>query len=324
MIPVEKVQPPNIQNSPVFVLAGPTAIGKTELALTLAEEFNGEIIGMDSMQIYKHLDIGTAKPTKDERARVPHHLVDYVDPAEEYSAARFIKDCAKAVEQIRSRGRIPMMVGGTGLYMKTFFEGVCELPKIDQQIRQQLLEEIDRKGTSVLYAELLECDPVSADRIHTNDTSRLVRALEIFRGTGIPWSSFIDQHRLAKEKAKSEGTMPLKICLKRDRNELYERINQRVDIMIDQGLLQEVENLLAMGYEPGLNSMQSLGYRHMINFIQKNWSWQQTKELLARDTRRYAKRQLTWFTRDQEMVWYRPDQQNEIFTKVTRYLESTS
>lgn len=297
-------------SAPLIFLVGPTAIGKTDLALGLAEEFGCEIIGVDSMQIYRHMDIGTAKPSLAERGRVPHHLIDYVLPDEEYSALRFVEDCQQAIREIRARGRLPLLTGGTGLYFSALERGLFSLPEIDPQVRQGLQEELAAGGRETLRQELESADPESAARIHRNDTSRLLRALEIVRATGRPWSALIAEH----QQARGEGARPrvVKIGLGREREELYARIEQRVKAMLTAGILAEVETLLRMGYHGGLRPMQSLGYRHMLNFLAGEWSWERAVELLARDTRRYAKRQLTWFNADPEIRWFHPEARSQI------------
>jgi len=305
---------------PLIILAGPTAIGKTELSLRLAEQFNCEIIGVDSMQIYQYLDIGTAKPSLAERAEITHHLIDYVRPDAPYNAARFVQDCRKAIFEIRGRGRVPLLAGGTGLYFTALLDGIFSMPDISQSVRDEIQAELaTTDGHRRLYDELIRCDPESASRIHANDTYRISRALEIYRDTGKTWASFISEHK--KIKTKSPRKKILKISLSRQRDELYQRINRRVKIMVEQGLLTEVKNLLAMGFNSGLKPMQSLGYRHMINYLNNNWTWEKALELLARDTRRYAKRQITWFKADKDMLCLHPESQNEIFSKVKEYLE---
>ena len=302
----------------MIFLSGPTAVGKTKLAILLAQELNGEIIGVDSMQIYKYMDIGTAKPTPAERALVPHHLVDFIPPDYSYSAADFVDDCRTAIQEIRGRGRVPVLTGGTGLYFKALTEGIFNLPEISPLVREELSRELAAEnGRQQLFAELQRHDPESACRIHINDTYRLLRALEILRATGKSWTSFI--HQQQAEGRKSGGDRILKLGLYRERQELYERVNRRVKIMAEAGLLDEVKNLLARGYNPGLKSMQSLGYRHMINFLNGTWPWDKTLELLARDTRHYAKRQITWFKRA-DFTWFQPGRQKEVIDTARDYM----
>ncbi len=297
----------------ILILVGPTGVGKTDLSLGLAEKFQAEIISMDSMQIYRHMDIGTAKPTLAERCRVPHHLVDYVEPDEIYHVSRFVHDARQAIEEISSRGLLPILVGGTGLYMRGLLEGVFELPVIPAEVREKVRQDLQRLGNAAMFQELSVCDPASAARIHQNDSQRLARGVEIFRATGIPWS----QH-LQRQDKETHGYEAVKIGLQRERRQLYERINSRVDIMIDQGLLAEVENLLAMGFGPELAPMQSIGYRHMVQYIVGAWPWQEAVSLLARDSRRYAKRQFTWFGRDQDIEWFHPAQRQKIVHHLER------
>ena len=304
----------------LIVLVGPTAIGKTELSLTLAKEFGCEIISMDSMQVYKYMDIGTAKPTQEERSTVPHHLVDFVDPADEYNVSRFVSDAHSSGEKIQSHNRLPMIVGGTGLYLRGLLEGIFEMVSVPENIRERLEETARERGLRYLFEKLTEYDPESAERLHPNDRQRVMRALEIYYTTGAPWSKHLKEQQKKQKEVGKRGFKTVKIGLHRDREILYERINRRVDIMVEQGLLAEVENLLSMGYTPELNSMQSLGYKHMLNYIDSTWNWEEALRLLARDTRHYAKRQLTWFGRDPEIQWFEPDETEHIVTTINKFL----
>lgn len=293
---------------PMIFMAGPTAIGKTELALVLAEALGCEIIGVDSVQIYRYMDIGTAKPSCAERGRVPHYLIDYVLPDEDYSVTRFVTDCQAAINRIRENGKIPLLVGGTGLYFSALEHGIFPMPEVPPEIRHAIKDELRTLGREPLWRELERRDPNTAGRIHPNDSYRLLRALEIVRSTGVPWSEYIARHQ---QQQQPKNTV-IKIGLARDRDELYRRIDQRVGAMINAGLLKEVEALLSMGFHQDLRPMQSLGYRHMLNFLAGEWTWEKSAEMLARDTRRYAKRQLTWFRADHEINWFHPDQHSEI------------
>ncbi len=310
----------NMFAEPLIFLAGPTAVGKTGLALHIAERFNCEIIGVDSMQVYQYMDIGTAKPTPAERALVPHHLIDYIRPDSPYNAARFVEDCRHAITVIRQRGKVPLLVGGTGLYFTALQDGIFSMPEIDQAVHDNIQAElVVSGGRQRLYKEIQRDDPESAARIHINDTYRITRALEIYRSTGKTWTDFISEHKVKKlEMARHKKI--LKIVLTRERDELYKRINQRVDMMIDQGLMAEVENLLEMGFSPDLKPMQSLGYRHMANCISHIWSRQKALDLLARDTRHYAKRQLTWFRADPDMTRLHPDRVHDICVEIDEFL----
>lgn len=309
---------PEVFSHPVLFMVGPTAIGKTELALAVADKFGCEIIGVDSMQIYRYMDIGTAKPSPSERGRVPHHLIDYVLPDEEYSVSRFIRDCRLVIGQIHERGRLPLLVGGTGLYFAGLERGLFSMPTIDPALRQGLQQELQSRGREVLYDELQTADPSSASRIHPNDTYRLLRALEILRATGKPWSAYLAEH----QGTRSPSPLPnlLKIGLHRERDELYPRIERRVAAMVEAGLLSEVEELLKRGYAKTLPPMQSLGYRHMVNYLDGQWTWGRAVELLARDTRRYAKRQMTWFRADPNITWHHPCQTEAICSAIKVFL----
>lgn len=299
-----------------IALVGPTAVGKTTLSLSLAERFSCEIVGLDSMQVYRHMDIGTAKATLEERAIVAHHLIDVADPNEEYHVARYIEEANKAMAQIRDRGRIPLLVGGTGLYLRALRRGLCESPKVPEEVRMGLRKRLAREGRGVIFSELKRLDPESAGRIHENDTQRLLRAMEILEYTGRPWSAYLREH--ASRPCHTPGTLIIGITC--DRSELYQRINLRVEKMAAQGLLAEVENLLQLGYDPKIKSMQAIGYRHMVNFISGKWDWEETLRNLSRDTRQYAKRQMTWFGGEPEINWFSVDELEAICTMVNNYL----
>ena len=306
--------------SAIIAMVGPTAIGKTELALDIAAQFSCEIIGADSMQVYRYMDIGTAKPSLEERNRVPHHLIDVADPDEDYSAGRYVIDAEQAIRIVRRNSSIPFLVGGTGLYLRGLTEGLTELHSGDPLVREELKKILaEEKGRELLYDELIRVDPESAARIHPNDSQRLLRALEIYRTTGTPWS----QH-LEKEQHPDRFEKILKIGLTCERDVLYQRINTRTKLMVEQGLEQEVRMLLDRGYHGRLKSMQSIGYRHMVNYIEGRWPLEKTLELLARDTRHYAKRQYTWFNKDREIRWFAPTQREEIFRSIATYINETS
>ena len=311
-------------SSLLLVLCGPTAVGKTELSLRIAEQFACEIIGVDSMQVYRYMDIGTAKPSPEERARIPHHLIDIVDPDENYTLGTFVRDAESAIRTIAARDRIPLLAGGTGLYFKGLFNGVFDEDFLKtaiqgrpekKTIKEKLRRRLAREGSKALHMELAAIDPSSARRIHPNDVQRTLRGLEIFYATGIPWSEHLASRDINKNRYQV-----LKIGLTRPRKELYARIDLRVGRMAEHGLLAEVQRLLEMGYEKNLKSMQSIGYRHMINFIDGRWSWDETLEFLARDTRHYAKRQYTWFNKDPDIIWHDVDKPENILEEINRFL----
>ncbi len=285
----------------IITICGPTGIGKTGFAIALAKRFNGEIIGADSMQIYKFLDIGTAKPDADELAQAVHHLVDFLDPKEEFDAGKFAKMADAAIEDITSRGKLPIVAGGTGLYIRALIHGLFRANPICEETLTHLNREWEEKGSEVLHDRLKVCDPEAAARIHPNDGFRIVRALEVFQTTGVPISSRQQNHDFGDERYRS-----LTLGLEMDRDRLYDRINRRVDIMLDQGLLNEVNTLVEKGYSLNLKSMQSIGYRHMGMFMQGEVDWEEAVRLLKRDTRRYAKRQFTWFRKEPGLIWVSP------------------
>ncbi len=303
-----------IHKQPLIVLVGPTGVGKTALSLGIAQQFAAEIISMDSMQIYKYMDIGTAKATPAERALIPHHLVDFIDPRCEYNTNTFIQDTKRVAGEIAGRGHIPMLVGGTGLYLQALLFGLIDMPEIPAGIRADIQHRVIAEGNAVLHAELTRIDPASAQRVHVNDTQRLIRGLEIYAATGATWTSFLD-----RQQEPDDYFAPILIGLRRERDELYARIDRRVDQMLEEGLLEEVQSLLAQGFEPELGSMQAIGYRHMAMFCLGHWPWDETVRLLKRDTRRYAKRQFTWF-RDKGITWFHPDDRAGVETFVAESL----
>jgi len=298
-----------IIEEPCLVLVGPTAIGKTDFSLTLARQYDCEIISVDSMQVYRHMDIGTAKASPGERSEIPHHLIDIVDPDEDYDAVRFGIDALEAIRDIHSRGKIPLLTGGTGLYLRALFEGLFPGVPVDEEIREVLKDRLDKEGTSKLHQELSLCDSISAKRIHVNDSQRLLRALEVFYVSGVPLSEHIVTHRNQTQGILFKNT--LQIGLTTDRKILYQRINKRCETMLESGLEDEVRNLLSMGYDRKLKALGSIGYRHIINYIDGQWTKEEAVRLLARDTRRYAKRQYTWFSRLKELRWFDVDSKNE-------------
>jgi len=286
----------------VAVLVGATASGKTAVALALAQRFGAEIVNADSLQVYRELDIGTAKPTALEQARAPHHLIDVADPPEPYDAARYCREGRQVLAGLKRRRVPPLVVGGTGLYLKALLSGLFAEGEPQAGVRERVRRDLGALGLPVLYARLIHLDPISAARLHPHDTCRIVRALEVLEATGRPLSAFIDAHRF-----QDAPFTVLKLGLMLPREELYRKIELRVELMLEAGWLDEVEGLLRR-YPPTLKPLQALGYRHLINYLSGRWTWQETLTLLTRDTRRYAKRQLTWFGSDPEIRWFHPDQ----------------
>jgi len=297
----------------VAVLVGPTAVGKTAVALELAQAIGAEIVNADSLQVYRELDIGTAKPTPEERALVPHHLVDVVSPPEVYDASRYSHDAREILAGLHRRSVPPLVAGGTGLYLKALLSGLFMEGSPDLRIRQRLRRELTDQGLAALHERLRRLDPASAWRLHPHDTYRVLRALEVIEATGEPLSAWHDSHQF-----RDAPYHTLKLGLIRPREELNRRVEDRVEIMLAQGWLEEVRGLLER-YPPDLKPLQALGYRHLIAFLQGRWSWEEAIELLKRDTRRYAKRQLTWFRGDPEVRWYSPEHVKEMLTALREF-----
>ena len=283
----------------VVILLGPTGGGKSHLAIELAEEFGGEIVSADSMQVYRYMDIGTAKPTREEQKRVRHHLIDLVPPDQPFHADLFRALGRKTIDQLHRDGKPIWVVGGTGLYIKALTQGLFSSPKIDPGVRERLREEGGKEGGAYLYERLEKVDPKTATKLHRRDLFRIIRALEVFDSTGLPISFFRDQHGFGERPYAT-----LKIGLEMNREDLYGQIDQRVDQMIEKGFLQEVEGLLEMGYGPQLKPMRSLGYKQMIQFLSKEVGWTEAVRQMKRDTRHYARRQWTWFKGDPEVHWH--------------------
>jgi len=282
----------------VVVIAGPTASGKTALGVALAETLGGEIINADSMQVYRGMDIGTAKPARAERKGIPHHLLDVVDPDQEFNAAIYRSRAMPLVREIHERQRVCFLVGGTGLYIKALIGGLFPGPKADEAFRESLRRECELCGTERVYERLKRLDPESAKRIHPKDRVRLIRALEIIHVKGLRPSDLQAHHGFRERPFRV-----LKLYLDMDRQGLYERINRRSVDMIEAGLVEETKRLLNEGYSAELKPMKSIGYRHMVKYIQSEWSLEEALRGLQRDTRRYAKRQWTWYKADREALW---------------------
>ena len=303
---------------PVLVLIGPTAIGKTALSLELAGRYNCEIVSVDSMQVYRYMDIGTAKASPAERSEVLHHLIDIIDPDEQYDAARFVQDAGAAIALIHEKGKLPLLTGGTGLYLKALLSGLFSTLPIDPDVRDTLKKRMGHEGLGALHRELTLRDPLSAQKIHFNDEQRILRALEILSTTGIPWSRHLELQTEATGKGILQNMLQIGLTCKREN--LYDRINERCRKMINDGLEQEVHALMAKGYGKELKSLNAIGYRHMINYMEGVWSSEETCEILARDTRRYAKRQYTWFNKMPDIEWYESTALPQILERVNQWL----
>jgi len=286
--------------SPLVALIGPTAIGKTALSIELAKQFDFEIISVDSMQVYKYMDIGTAKITKEEMQGIPHHLIDVVDPDQDFDAVSFENLALKAIQDITAREKRVLLTGGTGLYLKSLVEGLSQQLPTFPEIRADIQNQLEREGREKLHEQLSAIDRVSAERIHKNDTHRLVRALEIHAGTGKTWSQLLADHKQSRQVRFPNF---LTVGLTCERQHLYKRIALRSEIMLDGGFEQEVSTLLDQGYTLEQKSMRSIGYSHMVKYLLGRWTQGKMTELLTRDTRRYAKRQFTWFNKIDNIHW---------------------
>ncbi len=295
----------------VVAIVGPTGVGKSELAVFLAEKLNGEIINFDSIQFYKELNIGTAKPEEEERKRVPHHLYDLLELDEEFNAARFVKLADKLIEEIWKRERLPILVGGTGLYLRALEYGLFPI-EIPKQIREKIRSEAE-KSLSSLYEKLKSLDPEYAKKISPRDKVRITRALEVIYTSGRPFSEFHKENPFFEKKRYNI----IKIGLNLPRKKLYEKINLRVIKMIDKGWIDEVKALLEKGYSPSLKPFKAIGYKYIIQHLQGKIPLEKAIKFIQRDTRHYAKRQLTWFKKEPDIYWFSPEEKE----KILKFLE---
>jgi len=302
----------------LVIILGPTAVGKSDVAMALAARIDAEIVNADSQQVYRHMDIGTGKPSAADRARLPHHLIDIVDPDDEFNAAIFRRLALETIDNIHARGKQVVVCGGSGLYLKALTRGLFVGPEQDQKIRGELAREIQEKGLGALYQRLIEIDPAAHSRIHPNDRQRIIRALEVYRLTGKPMSQWQREHGFGDEPFDT-----LNIGLQRERAELYELINRRCDRMIGDGLLDEVRDLAAKGYSLDLKPLQSVGYRQMGLVLQGMLEIDKAVEEMKQETRHLAKRQLTWFRGDATIHWFHPEgQQVDIHRAVESFLQA--
>jgi tRNA dimethylallyltransferase len=300
----------------VLVILGPTAVGKTKVALEVADILKGEIISADSRQIYKYLDIGTAKPTEQEQKRVAYHLIDIVEPDEKFSASDYAKEAKKIIREVIKRKKVPIVVGGSGLYLTVLFKGFFKGPKADRNVRERLKKESDKFGTKFLHDRLKEKDPEAASRIHPHDEVRVIRALEVCELTGKTITGLQKKGEYEEEEFEF-----VKIGLKLDRKTLYERINQRVDQMIKDGLLDEVKKIKQMGYVLSQKDLpwKTLGYKELFLHLEGKLTMEKAIDLIRRNTRRYAKRQLTWFKKEKDVTWLDADKEGLIFSIIKEF-----
>ncbi|PKN17078.1 MAG: tRNA (adenosine(37)-N6)-dimethylallyltransferase MiaA [Deltaproteobacteria bacterium HGW-Deltaproteobacteria-6] len=292
---------------PLVVICSPTATGKTRLAVELAKAHGGEILNADSLQVYRYLDIGTAKPTLAEREGVPHHLIDVVEPDEEFNAAIYVEQARAIIETLAKENKPVFVVGGTGLYIRTLLQGIIETPPVDENIRNYYRQLRDRHGREYLFGLLSLRDPLAAGSINPNDAVRVIRALEVLEQSG--------QSIIALQQKHAFADCPYDVCkigLRVERTELKKRIAVRTEMMVETGLVEEVRGLLARGYSEKLKPLQSLGYKQTVEFIRGRSAWDRTLDLINRDTWQYSKRQMTWFSADKAINWFAPDQVDDI------------
>jgi tRNA dimethylallyltransferase len=305
------------RQAPLIIITGPTCSGKTDLALALAEKFPIEVISADSMQVYRYMDIATAKPTAEERLRLPHHLIDVVNPDEQFQAGMFVRMALCAIREIRGKNRLPLVVGGTGLYIRALVYGLAPAPGRSEKIRQSLRAVIEKKGIGYLEHMLARLDPALSSRIRKNDASRIIRSLEIIFQTGRRPSSIYRGHGFETPLFEARTA-----CIMPDRDLLYRSIDSRVIRMLDQGLVDETRKLLELGYCPELSSMQTLAYKHVVSHLQGSITLDEAAALIQRDTRRFAKRQVTWMKSRPDHVFFSTGE--KAFDTVSAWIESSA
>jgi tRNA dimethylallyltransferase len=308
---------------PVVVLTGPTAAGKSSLALEMAARFDADILNADSMQVYRYMDIGTAKPSLEERAQAPHHLFDIVNPDAEYSAGRYAADAHEVASRSFEAGRVVLLVGGTGLYIRAFLEGLIDTGGANRELREELEAEhakaLAEGEPERLHARLAKMDPKAADKIHPRDLRRTIRAIEIVERCGRAASSVREDHGFRENRYRT-----LHLALDPGRDVVNERIDARCKQMIDSGLLQEVRRLRTMGYGPELRSMQAIGYRHINPVVDGSDTLANALEAMRRDTKRFARRQRTWLRKIEDAVWIDPRDRDAVLRRVEDFLGQTS
>ena len=283
---------------PLVVLVGPTAIGKSRIAIEVAQALGTEILTADSTQVYRGMNIGTDTPSEEDRRRVPHRLIDLVEPDEPFNAGEFRRQALREISRLYEKGLLPLVVGGTGLYVRALLNGLWTGPPSDRTLRRKLEEEVRARGGESMYQELGRVDPVTASRLHPRDTVKVLRALEVYRQIGVPLSKAHEAHR---ERAAPFRALVLGLTM--ERAVLHQRIDQRVDVELAKGLIDETRTLLTKGYSRDLVSMKSLGYRQMAGYLEGEYSFDEAVRRLKRDTRHFAKRQMTWFRKEPGLTW---------------------
>jgi tRNA dimethylallyltransferase len=307
----------NVKKPRLIVILGPTAVGKTATAISLARESGSEIVSADSMQVYRLLDIGTAKPTLEEQFLVKHHLIDVVNPDERFNAAMFIRLANETIQKLNDAGKLIFVVGGTGLYIKALLGGLFEGPDADDDLRKLYRQELKQFGNKYLYEKLKERDEQAAAQIDKKDIPRIIRALEVLELCGV---SIVEKQNVHQFGDKFYDF--IKIGLMVERTELYKRIDQRTEKMIEDGLVDEVERLFSLGYHENLKPMQALGYKHIVRLIKGSCNLTDATRMIKRDTRHFAKRQMTWFGRDREIEWFTPSDFDHMRRRIDQFLST--
>jgi len=287
-----------IRAKPLVAIVGPTAVGKSHIAILVAKALGTEVLAADSRQVYRGMDIGTDKPSADERQGVPHRLIDLVDPDQSFNTGEFRRHAVAEITRLHREERVPLLVGGTGLYVRTVLRGLWEGPPADWEFRRMLTRDADANGADWLYRKLVHVDPESARRLHPNDRTKIVRALEVFHLLGRPLSEEHKRHAFA-----DRPFTPLLIGLTRERPALYRRVDDRVELELAKGLVEETRSLMSKGYGRDIGSMKGLGYKQMAGYLAGDYDYEEAVRRLKRDTRHFAKRQLTWFRKEPGMMW---------------------
>jgi tRNA dimethylallyltransferase len=304
---------PQVRRKPLVVILGPTAVGKSRIAVEVAKRLESEILTADSRQVYRGMDVGTDKPTFSAREGIAHHLIDLVDPDEPFNAGLFRLHATAAIDECYRRRMLPLVVGGTGLYVRTLLQGLCEAPPSDPLVRAGLRKEAREQEPEKLYARLVLVDPLTAAKLHPHDTSKVLRALEVYLQSGLPLSSFQGRHGFGERPFSA-----LVIGLNRGRDHLYRRIEARIDWQLTHGLVEETKTLLHRGYRRDSPAMKGLGYRQVASYLAGDCTWDEMIRAFKRDTRRFAKRQMTWFRREPELTWLMIEESDPLEQTVNR------
>jgi tRNA dimethylallyltransferase len=301
---------------PVVVIVGPTAVGKSRIAVEVAKTFETEVLTADSRQVYRGMDVGTDKPASEERQAVPHRLIDLVDPDESFNAGLYRRQAIDEIERLYRDCRLPLVVGGTGLYVRTLLKGLCDAPQADPIVREALRQEAEDQGSDRLYARLVDVDPVLAARLHPRDESKVIRALEVYQLSGRRMSEFQQEHGFAERPFAT-----LMIGLNRNRDTLYRRIEGRIDWQLAHGLIEETKRLLAQGYQRNSAAMKGLGYRQVAEHLAGEYDASEMVRRFKRDTRHFSKRQMTWFRKEPGIQWLMIEESESVPHTATRVIE---